>query len=149
MARRLYTIKHSEFHCGAGRNADDTRQFLFGQELDRVSCLAFDADGVYLGCEQRPLGDEGKVKAVALWMADLRVTPGSIRVREFFHPDGYIGVRELPNDLVEFLEHPDHFSADDRVEYAEQLKDWRAQGYFVMMWHEEYWMSSSGEVEAT
>jgi hypothetical protein len=79
----------------------------------------------------------------------LGVTPGSIRVREFFHPDGYIGVQELPRELQEFLGYPDHFPPEDRIDLAEELADWRRDGGFVLIWHEEYWMSSSGEVEAT
>ena len=74
-------------------------------------------------------------------------TPGTISVKEFFIPGQWIGIKELPDHYQEFLDEPKSSTEDERLDYPEEIAQWRADGSFVLWFNEDYFLNEEGELE--
>ena len=109
--------------------------------------LEFDSEGVFASAEYlpQPSGPDAFEVATALFR-DRGVADTPISVQKFWLDDCEIGVRDLPESLIEFVDNPDDFSAEEKTELTRALREWKKQGRFVLFCEEEFEMSSVGEV---
>jgi hypothetical protein len=126
----------------------------------------FAPDGRFLGLERVPvvaapppkhLGstifryhaafEQAKAAELAALKERLEFRPSDIAVQLFDSEEACL--QELAGEYEEYLESPESFDDEERQALAEGLEQWRSKGFFVLVWPEEYWLSSDGRVIAT
>lgn len=149
MNDRTYKIQFNEYYFVTGKS-DDGKQFLISGDFQGMMCLAFSPEGEYLGQEIRPLQNPDHFTKECLdWLAELDASPATIEIKPFYLDGQYIGIKNLPDFLEEFIADPASYDEDQQESLPKVLADWRANKQFVFQWHEEYWMFENGEIEST
>ena len=158
-AQSVYLIQNDGEHYYAGR-LNNGNQVL----MDGFSRVEFDSGGnvVATSCPEdtsytvQALDAEGSVLSAYFRPTDLPppsvmppFTPGTISVKPFFLTECSIGIRDLPDHLQEFLDHPENADEEERRYYPEEVKEWRERGSFVLWWNEDYFLSKEGELESS
>lgn len=153
MAARVYVIQHSTEYFAAGRNEPKTQQVLLGIQGSEIVCLFFDDQGELLGLEARAIPADATVDAInaaiAAWMLEVGVKPGTIYVKKFSVPDRVIEIRDYPDYLQEFMADPSSFDAERSANLSRCLRLWQENQDYVLVWDEEYEMNARGEIEST
>lgn len=159
LPQRLYLIQDDVHHYRAGR-LNNGNQVLMG-EFSRVE---FDPEGnvVATSCPEdtsytvQALDAEGNVLSAYFRPTDLPppsvmppFTPGTISVKPFFLTECSIGIRDLPDHLQEFLDHPENADEDERFYYPEEIDAWRECGNFVLWWNNDYYLNEDGELASS
>lgn len=167
MEERLYPLWlgvgwHIECgHCG-------NRQVLLGF-THLANCFVlhwFATDGRFLGLERIPLAtppppmhpgttiykhvakfEHAKAEELTALKARLCFRHGDILVLRFESDEACI--QELASEYEEYLLFPESLSPEVRAVCAKGLDEWRRKRYFSLVWNDEYWMSSNGDVVAT
>jgi hypothetical protein len=141
---RLYRIANDpRYGIGAGIGPD--RQVLIAGKVAGVLAVVFDLQGAMTDISFTPSqpGDHRRT-LVAELQRSMQIQPGTIAVRKFFLPHYYVGITDLPSQLQEFVDNP-----DDSPEYdasLQDLADWLAAGYYVLVWNEQYYLNRDGKV---
>jgi hypothetical protein len=167
---RYYSIQDQgdyDFLVGTTR---DGRQVLMGLLCPELVVVFFDPEGRFLECEARPwevpaprmpggtpfqIYDREFRESIRAqiqgWHEEIGFEPGPIAVREFFIWDRWLGIKDLPDHLEEFLADPSGAAEDE--EEADDLREsinlWLNDGQFVLWWAKDYWMGADGDVDST
>lgn len=156
-AERVFTLAGGEGYFDAGTTSDG-RQALMGAFWEQTFALFFDTDGRLLEYATRPLlpgrpsgqPDHGPSRsAIEAWQAELGFEPADIRVKRFSCRAAGVGIEDLPSHLEEFLEDPDGFNDEDRVNYPIEIQKWIENGDFVLYWGNDLWLDGNGHVTST
>lgn len=150
---RLYRIVGSDDYGFYACKRPDGEQLLFGIQLPEVVVLHFDERGVLRYVDARPVRTatsdpyapelENELEEVK---RELGWSPSAIDVAEFYLPDRWIGVRQLPDHYQEVIDHPERFTADRRDVLENDIRQWLDRGDFVLYWTEDYYLDRDGEV---
>ena len=159
---RLYNIQNSEiyFHTGHLENGN---QVLMGIQFPDIALLEFDPQGNYLSIAARGIpkqflsvrngiywADDIVLQAlIKNWQDEIGFIPGTISVKPFFLPDQWIGIQDLPDHYLEFLNQPENYDEERRLQLQEDIRQWRESGDFVLYWSEDYYLNQEGEVESS
>jgi hypothetical protein len=162
---RLFPIQGCDYETGV---CADGRQVIMGLLCPDVVAVFFDAQGTYLGCEERRWSAAGKLAGTKppyriggdrfreliaaqtkKWQTALGFRAATIRVKKFWLRGCGVGIEELPGWARE-IETADWITdEDERQQYRESRDQWIADGNFVFWWARSYHMSSDGRVEST
>jgi hypothetical protein len=132
----------------------DGTQVLLGWRSDFIGVLFFGKTGELLDTREYPLGidlrkglgpaveaiAEKKIRGVKRL---LQFRSGAIQVQPFFIERWGVGLKSLPEDLEEFLAHPDWFE-DEAELYQADLEKWRADRNCVLTWGNSYYLNMDG-----
>jgi hypothetical protein len=159
---RLYNIQHEpgSFHTGHVKNGN---QILISVQLPEIVMVEFDADGNYLRVATREIpkqylsvvNDRLRVDDYVLsalienWRDEIGLIPGTISVKQFFLPERWICIRDLPDHYQEVLDNPEDYDDEELQNLREDIRQWLAHGDFVLYLDRDYYLSSEGEVEST
>lgn len=164
--QRLYNIRNSPPYFYTGRLPEGT-QTLINIQLPDLFMVVFDAEGNYLRTSLKAILYEQHLADAPLaeappgsaydeftayaheWQRELRVTPGTISVKQFYLPERYIGITDLPEHYQEVIDHPENFSAERLQELQGEIEEWLESGEFVLDLDIDYYMSEEGDVEST
>lgn len=161
----VYTIQNHGVRYWTGVTPNN-KQVIMGPSIPNIVMYVFSPQGeledkkvfsmnpvpvwdneghVYLTDAAFIAGMEQQVNAIQQQMG---ITGKSIQVQRFFDKDEDIGIRDLPEEFEQYLEHGGRggYTEEDRESLAESIKDWRASGRFVFVWGDEIGLSQNGEV---
>ncbi len=164
----LYTIRPDQgyFHCGI---TGDGRQVLMGLYCPDLVALFFNTAGDYLGHEERRLEflqrndvivdgvpieglvafydiyDQRIDPRLRAWQAELGFRDLADRVKKFSVPTLGIAIEDEPDHFREILEDPET-SEEEKADVRDSMADWYEDGQFVLLWRNDYWLDSTGEV---
>jgi hypothetical protein len=161
---RFYPIKPGDFDTGL---CADGRQVVMGLLCPHLVAYFFDADGTLLGGERRlwntaaermsengPYILHGEPFCSALerqkqeWKDVLGFRSATIRVKEFFDSEHFVGIEPLPARYQDLETSEESQDEEERRQLMQMRDSWLADGSFVWWWAEDYWMSKDGEVES-
>ena len=159
---RLYSIQNDtyRFHTGA---LPDGRQVLMGVQFPELVVVEFDAEGNYSTLFPRDIpANILRISKHDTYSADrdlldeeirklqqtIGYSPATIHVKQFFLADRWIGIKDLPDYLVETMEGSD---TDDLevAEAKEEIRTWQENGDFVLWWCKDIWLDASGAITST
>jgi hypothetical protein len=152
----LYPIQPDQGYFDAG-TASDGRQALMGLYCPDLVAIAFDQAGDLLGCERRHLEflhqrggvydiyDERIPPRLLAWQEEMGFRSATIRVRRFFLDDLWIDIEDYPDHFGEILEDPEALD-EEHDENRGSMRTWDAEGQFVLLWGNDYWLDGTGEV---
>ena len=142
--KAFYTIQNDIYHYYTGYLSNGNQVLLNsdGSEEDTpvFPLVEFDKDGNFLAIHTKETGNPG--------FNPLLFTPATILVKQFFIPDHWIGIKDLPEHYQEFLDHPENANEDERFYYPEEIEGWRASGEFVLWFNEDYFLNEDGELDS-
>jgi len=159
---RLYAIQNDTYRFRTGA-LPDGRQVLMGVQFPELVVVEFDAEGNYLNLFTRDIpanilhrSKHGIYSAdsdlldeeIRKLQQEIVYSPATIRVKQFFRSDRWIGIKDLPDYLVEAAEGSDPDILDPE-EAKEDIRTWQESGDFVLWWCEDLWMDASGEITST
>lgn len=167
----LYNIAINIPYFYTGRSSNGT-QTLMGVQMPDLVMVVFDADGNYLRTDLKAIpqdrepDDREPVNAPQVetdvdsaenefsayineWQTDLGVVPGTISVKQFYLPERFIGITDLPEHYQEVLDHPENFTEERLQMLRRDIEAWRTNGQFVLDWDEDYYMSEEGDLDST
>ena len=158
LSQHLYLIQNDVCHYNTGR-LNNGNQVL----IDECSRVEFDNEGNMLAASSREnlrstltaLDAERNVLAVSTQEAPeapsmmLPFTPGTISIKQFFLPDLWLGIQDLPEHYQDFLDYPENANDDECHYYSDEIADWRECGNFVLWWNEDYFLNEDGEIESS
>ena len=163
-ANRLYRIRSAETYGFFAGTAAGGRQVLMGLHCPYLVAIFFDADGSMAEVQKRHLEflqlrgggaipthdifDERIPVRLEAWQQEMGFAPGVIRVWEFVVPELGIALQDRPEHFAETLDDP-AASADDKERTRKAIQEWDAQGFFVLLWGNDYWLDSTGEVDSS
>lgn len=81
---------------------------------------------------------------------DLR--PTGIKVKQFYSADKSIGIKDMPDTYVRFMENPDaeEFDENDREYYPEDIETWKTSNLYLFHWGKDYWIDgNTGNIDST
>lgn len=164
---RLYTLKsHDGYGFWTGRTSTG-KQVLMGVDWNALVCLRFSNGGDFLMCIERPFDVDGQPintpvtqiphhvseqgqrlidERFEKWRDEVIVEQSPIRFKEFFHPERFIGVEEIPSFYQDFLNDPSEFSDEDRDAIPAEIQNWKDREDFVFWFNENYDCNKDGEV---
>ena len=149
MHNRLYQLRDGiPFRTG---HLPDGTQVLVSRLGSEAIAIRFSRNGEFLGYDHYVIAPnvgvpDAEVDAV---VNHLGVTPGLIRVHAFALPQHGIEIRATPDYLQEFLDRPEDFPEERARHLKKAVLDWSRKGSFVLLWGEDYEISTDGEVEST
>jgi hypothetical protein len=132
----------------------DSTQILLGWVSDFIGVLFFGKAGELLDTAEFPLGIDLRkglgpaVEAIAEKKIRyvkrlLRFRSGAIHVQPFSVDKWGVRLKLFPDDLEEFLVHPDWFE-DEADLYGADLEKWREDGNCVLEWGNSYHLNKDG-----
>ncbi len=124
----------------------DGKQVIVGSDWDAFIVIYFDKDGHHLSVDI--LGKEAAL--LEQWKQEYLLKEQTICIQEFFIKDRFISLSKMPHDIIEFIEEPQNFDANEIEDYQYQLEYWQTRSDdFVFYWNEEYWCGKDGEVHTS
>lgn len=168
---RLYPIRPGQGYFDAGMTGDG-RQVLMGLYCPDLVAIFFDASGDLISREarhlefMRPSGvivdgnpiegmvryydiyDERIPPRIVAWQEELEFRPATIRVKRFFLGGPGIGIEDYPSHFGEILDDPS-VSDEEKDDVRDSMRLWDADGQFVLLWGNDYWLDDSGEVTSS
>jgi hypothetical protein len=155
----LYAIQPDQGYFDAGMTADGG-QALMGLYCPDLIAIRFDMDGNLLGFERRrlehlrpiegiyPTHDEVFRSELRACQEEIGFRPVTIRVKKFSIPELGIGIDDEPDHFDEILNDPDS-SEEEKADVRESMALWDADGQFVLLWGNDYWIDGTGEVTSS
>ena len=165
---QLYPIRPDQGYFSAGMTGDG-RQVLMGLHCPDLVAIFFDTPGALLGHEARQLEflqrsrvlvdgepieglvgvydihDERIPPRLAAWQVEMGFKPATIRVNRFAIPGLGIGIEDYPDHFGDILDDPEA-SDEEKADVRESMRLWDADGQFVLLWGNDYWLAGDGEV---
>jgi hypothetical protein len=154
---RRYPIQsHESYFFYAGVTPDD-QQVLMGLCCPNLVAFYFDAEGNLLKVAERPVAffqgvvppydiyDKRIAPLLKAWRKEIGVRPVTISVKKFFSSEHDIGIEDYPSHFEEILSDP-KTTKDERRDVQNSITLWDEDGQFVLLWGNDYWLDSSGEV---
>jgi hypothetical protein len=149
-----HTIRTRPFTYFTGEIADG-QQVLLGWLSDFLAVIVFDPTGKLLETRKHSLGIdlkkglgpavEAKVGAeIRAMQAQLGFRGGPIQVKPFFIEDWQVWIKTFPEDLEDFLTHPDRFSEQDTEILRADIEEWKTAGNCVLKWGNDYHLGQDG-----
>lgn len=159
---KTYRIQNPEYDFNTGFTGDG-KQVLMGILMPELVLVEFDAQGNYLQIQMRSLPSEvflatepryridedAASPLLEGWQKELAYRPGTIQVHSFFLPEIWLGIKDLPEYLQEFVDDPESIGEDEREHFEEMLAEWRADESYVLWWGKDYFMGPEGDIEST
>ena len=154
---RRYAIQPHDayfFYTGVTLNSEKVLMGLFCPSL---VAFHFDLEGNLLRIDQRPVPffqsvnppyhiyDERIPPLIEAWKKAMRLQHTTIKVKQFFSREYYIGIEDYPSHFHEILSDPAS-DDDEKADVRDSMKLWDKDGQFVLMWGNYYWLDKSGEV---
>ena len=163
--RGKYALRHDNGYFDAG-TASGGRQAMMVAFYTGLTAIFFDADGELLGHEVRPLPPEEPADsparritldtpaveaALAAWKAEVGFRPEPIRVQRFEVDELGVGIADRPSHMEEFLKAPEVAEPNEteREHSWQSLREWEAEGNFVLYWGNDLWVNAEGEVTSS
>ncbi len=144
---RLYAIQNDTYNFHTGL-LPDGRQVLMGVYFPDLVVVEFGDDGTYLGVRTEKIPpDFVSVNSYGIKVMDddrldeeihklqqaIGYKPATIHVRQFFLSDRRIGIKDLPDDLIDY--HTEWDADDPEVaEIEEEIRTWQENEDFVLWW---------------
>jgi len=159
---RLYAIQNDTYNFHTGL-LPDGRQVLMGVYFPDLVVVEFGYDGTYLSLRTETIPpDFVSVNSHGIKVMDevrldeeirklqqaIGYSPATIRVKQFFLSDRRIGIRDLPDYLVEAAAGMDA-DALDPAEAQEDIRIWQENGEFVLWWSKDIYMDAEGGITST
>lgn len=155
---------HLEYGWVTGHVADG-RPAIVGQDGSAVLAILFSSTGERAGVvirEVPPLpesfddnddtndDDDHPQTIMSRLQEELGFVEGTIEIQPFDLADHgrVLGLSRMPEELEEYLSDPSEFDDEERQELAEQVRDWKRSGDFVLRWNEDYWCGPEGIVHS-
>ncbi len=147
----LLNVKEYDFVTG---KLPDGNQAVVGLLLPNLAVAVFDNDGNFLALREFPAEDEMQDidTGITAIQTKLDLTQGAIKIKEFFLDGRYVGLKDMPDDYVTFLENldSDEIDEDEREYYPEDIESWKENNLFLFAWAKDYWMDgNTGEINST
>lgn len=142
---KLYPIKDNfEYGIVAGVMDDQQHLIMFSQRdfLD----LVFTNEGDMLSTQRHAYSAKGTPKDQQLLIASKLDRTQPIRVKSFFLPQDYIGIRQYPTTIEEVLAELDSYDEEEREYFQRDIDQWDKSKQFVLEWHREYFVDQNGRV---
>jgi hypothetical protein len=89
--------------------------------------------------------DERIATLLNAWQKEIGFRPATITVKKFFSVEHYIGIEDYPSHFAEILSDPEA-TEDERIDVRDSMTLWDRDGQFVLLWGNDYWLNSSGDV---
>jgi hypothetical protein len=168
----VYPIQSHEYYDFQAGMTGDGRSVLMGLLCPYLVAISFDAQGNLREVQRRFLEflqasgmlvdrepidgqvrsyniyDERIPERLAGWQREIGFSPSTIRVKRFFVPDLGVGVQDCPAHFAEILADPDE-TEEEKDSIRESLREWETDGQFVLLWGNDYWLDSRGEVTSS
>lgn len=153
---RRYAVKPDEPYFSAGVRPNG-EQVLMGLFCPNLVAFYFDRDGNLLRTEHRPVPFfrdvippydiyDGRIRPmIEDWKAEMGFGPATIRVKQFFSDEHYIGIEDYPSHFGEILGDPEA-DEEEKADVRESMELWDRAGQFVLLWGNDYWLDGSGRV---
>jgi hypothetical protein len=166
--RKYIILTHESYGFYCGSRPDQT-QVLIGLACPHLVAIFFDRAGVPRDFQKRRLDfmkpsrvlvdgqpiegqvqtyniyDERIAEALGTWQQEIGFRPGAISVEKFFVPDVGYGIQDYPAHFQDVLDNP-HTSDAQRADTLESIREWDADGQFVLLWGNDYWLNCDGAV---
>ncbi len=82
---------------------------------------------------------------LAAWQKELQFRPASIWVAQFFIAELGIGIADYPAHFSGILD-DEHASDEEKADIRESVRQWDADGQYVLYWGKDYWLNLAGKV---
>jgi hypothetical protein len=87
-------------------------------------------------------------------MEEERIQECDINVYRFFDGENNVGIKDLPDGYVDYLEHEASYLAGESVETRKrekawiesEIEQWKLRGDYVFYWINDYYVNKLGEV---
>jgi hypothetical protein len=150
----MYTIQTRPQAYFTG-TTNDGKQVLLGWLRDIIAVVLFDNTGDLLETREYPVNINLKKglgpvvetmveKQIQVVRQLLGIREGSIQVNPFFVDSWKIGLKQLPLDLEDYLDHPDGYSEEDARIFRKDIEDWKSAGNCVLYWGNDYLLGRDG-----
>jgi hypothetical protein len=169
---RLYSIQTDEASVFWAGMASHRRQVLMGLFCPNLLAIFFDLDGNLISIEEahleflQPSGvfvggepieglvrryniyDERIPERIHAWQQQMEFEPAVIRVRKFWVQSKSIGIQDHPKHFAGAFSDPE-LSQEERDEQREWMRQWDADGRYVLQWGNDYWLDAAGRVTSS
>lgn len=159
---RLYNIQNDVYHYHTGL-LENGNQVLMGVQLPELVMVEFNPEGHFVelaardisgklqryNCGLYELDDDMLLVELRIWQSEIGLTPSTISVREFFFPDRWIGIKDIPEHYQDVIERPEDYDEERRRQLQDDIREWSEDGSFVLYWNEDYYLSKEGELESS
>ena len=154
---RRYRIKTHESYGFWTGITPDRSQVLMGLGCPDLIAFFFDTEGNLLHVERRSIEffrcvippydiyDERIPALIDAWKMGMGLQPATIEVKKFFSEEHQIGIDDYPEHFDEILSAP-HETEEEKSNVRDSMRLWDADGQFVLLWGNDYWLDKSGEV---
>jgi hypothetical protein len=133
----------------------DGKQVLLGWVSDFVGVIFFDDMGKIIETREYSLGIDitkgfgpavearakEEIKAIR---KQFGVSRGQIKVQPFFIPKWQVELKLFPDDLQDYLDHPDSVAEEDLPIYRTDIERWIANQNYVLKWGNDYYLDKEG-----
>lgn len=159
---RMYRIQSEPSHFWTGRLQDGTQVMMRVDGYDLIS-INFDAEGNHTGilskklsqttllAEQESIRDStwyrfnGDWEELYRWGAELGVTEQMISIKKFSLPEQELRIIDIPLYYQEMSDRGD--GLDDDI--LEDIRYWKGENDFVLVWSQDYHIDKDGKVVST
>src|SRR5262249_11252212 len=126
---------------------------LLGWVSDAILLVLFDTTGALVETREWPvdlvggLGPEVEARVneqIRAIQVELGFEQGPICVQPFFVDKFQAGIKELPEDLGDFVFRPHMFSREEAKLFVADIEAWRLAGNFVLRWNDDVHMRRDG-----
>jgi hypothetical protein len=142
---KLYPIRDNfEYGIVAGVMDDQQHLIMFSQRdfLD----LVFTNEGDMLSAKRHEYSTKVTPKDEQRLIAGTLDRTQPIRVKSFFLPKDYIGIRQYPTTIEEVFAEMDSYDEEEREYFQRDIDQWDKSKQFVLEWHREYFIDQHGRV---
>ena len=157
---RHYPILSQECYGFFAGVTADRKQVLMGLLCPDLVALFFDSDGNLLSTERRSveffqgvappynIHDQRIPGLIRQWQAELGFESTTIQVKRFFSDQLLVGIDDYPSHFEEILADPSE-SEEEKESIRMEMTEWDELGQFVLVWGNDYWLDSTGDVTSS
>jgi len=164
-ANYTYHLKsHVSYDFYTGETPDGC-QVIIGAKKAKTLRLIFDRDGRYKETVKTTLPSkidvdlhhhfpDNEYPELAAIMEREQITERDISVYRFFDCDNNVGIRDLPDTYVDYLDDEDNYLAGESEETRKretdwiklQIEQWKSRDDYVFWWDNDFYVNKLGEV---
>lgn len=133
----------------------DSSQVLMGWCKEFIVVIVFSEGGNVVELQKHdlavdtskglgPIVEAAVAKQVVEIQQQLGFRDAPIRVQPFFFDDLGVELKVFPDDLEDFLAHPEDFPEDDAEIYRADIQEWESAGNCVLVWGNDYDLDGEG-----